>query len=199
MQERQDYARQNFDHLRRALLFEPRGHPDMWACLLTPPERAGSHFGAIFMHRSGYSPMSGHGIIALTTILLECGLAEMKAPETRLRLDTVAGMIRAYGEVVHDQVERVFFENVPSRVVASNLRLTVPEFGEISCDLAFGGALFAFVDAGKLGLVTSAGAVNSLIAAASKILPAMFKFCKLSSILPDENIQHSPIGCKRVY
>jgi len=188
MQERQDYARQNFDHLRRALLFEPRGHPDMNACILTPPERTGSHFGAIFMHRSGYSPMCGHGIIALTTILLECGLAEMKAPETRLRLDTVAGMIRAYGEVVHDQVERVFFENVPSRVLATAAQVTVPDFGEITYDLAFGGALFAFVDAGRLGLVTSAEAVHSLTAAGLKILQAIH-----NAGIPASSAPHPPM------
>ena len=173
MVERQEYARKHFDHLRRSLLFEPRGHPAMEGCLLTPPQHSGSHFGALFLHRSGFSPMCGHGVMALTTILLECGMVEMKGPETRLRLDTPAGMIRAYGEIGHDQVERVFFENVPSRMVAVDRRVAVPGLGEVVYDLAYGGALFAFVDAAALGLSTAAEAVGALTVAGTQLMEAI--------------------------
>lgn len=164
MMERLEYARKHFDHLRRSLLFEPRGHPDMVGCLLTPPQHSGSHCGALFLHRGGFSGMCGHGIIALTTILLESGLVEMKAPETRLRIDTPAGTVRAYGRVGDDKVESVFFENVPSRVVAADQRVIVPGRGEIAYDLVYAGALFALVDADALGVYTGA---EALVAAAS--------------------------------
>ncbi len=162
MVERQAYAERHFDHLRKALLLEPRGHPDLHGCLLTPPQHTGSHFGVLFMHRGGFRPMCGHGVIALTTILLECGLVEMKAPETRLRLDTPVGMIRAYGQIREGQVERVFFENAPSRVVATGCRVEVPGLGNVIYDLAFGGGLFAFVEAGALGLSIAAEAQLAL-------------------------------------
>jgi len=117
--------------------------------------------------------MCGHGVIALTTILLESGLVDMKAPETRLRLDTPAGLIRAYGEVVNDQVERVFFENVPSWVVSTGNRVTVPGLGEIRYDLAFGGALFAFVEASSLALPTTAQEIARLAEAGRRLLETL--------------------------
>ena len=170
MPERWEYARKHFDHLRRSLLFEPRGHPEMVGCLLTPPQHSGSQCGAIFLHRGGFSPMSGHGIIALTTILLESGMVEMKAPETKLRIDTPAGTVRAFGLVVDDRVERVFFENVPSRVIAADQRVTVPGRGEVRYDLVYAGALLALVEAEALGVYTGAEGAVAAAAAGEELL-----------------------------
>lgn len=151
--ERWRYARQHFDHIRRALIFEPRGHAEMYGCILTPPQRSDSHFGALFVHRGGFSPMCGHGVIALTTILLESGIVDMKAPETRIKIDTPAGLVRCYGHIEDDRVRKVFFENVPSFAVAENEEIDVPEFGaKVKFDVAYGGAFFAFVDAASIGL-----------------------------------------------
>ena len=165
MVERLDYARKHFDHLRRSLLFEPRGHPEMVGCLLTPPQHRGSQCGALFLQRGGFTPMCGHGIIALTTILLESGLLELKGPATQLRIDTPAGTVRAYGQVEHDKVERVFFENVPSRVVSADQRVVVPGRGALAYDLVYAGALFALVEAEALGVYT--GAEGSVAAASA--------------------------------
>lgn len=170
MMERWDYAGKHFDHLRRSLLFEPRGHPEMVGCLLTPPQHRGSHCGALFMHRGGFSPMCGHGIIALTTILLESGLMEIKGAETRLRIDTPAGTVRSYGRIQNDRVERVFFENVPSRVVAADQRVEVPGRGEVAYDLVYAGALFALVEAGALGIYTGAGGAAVASSAGEELL-----------------------------
>jgi proline racemase len=153
LMERWRYARKHFDHLRRALLFEPRGHLDMYGCILTPPQRSDSHFGALFVHRGGFSPMCGHGVIALTTILLESGIVDMKAPETRLKIDTPAGLVRCYGHIEGDRVRKVFFENVPAFAVAERDEVEVPELGvTVKFDAAYGGAFFAFVEAASIGL-----------------------------------------------
>ncbi len=173
MLECQDYARKHFDHLRRSLLYEPRGYADLYGCLLTPPVTSGSHFGALFLHRGGFIPMCGHGVIALATVLLECGLVEMKGPETLLRIDTAAGRIRAYGEVGGGQVERVFYEFGAARVVELGVKVEVPGWGQVSCDLAWAGALFAFVEAGPLGLSTAAGASGRLSEAGAAIRKAL--------------------------
>ncbi len=146
------YAAQNYDHLRGAILLEPRGHPDMYACILTPPQRHDSHFGALFMHRSGISPMSGHGIIAVATLCLEAGLVEMKAPETRLKFDTPAGMVRAYASVDDNRVRSVFFENVPSFAYALDQEVEVSGLGKVRVDIAYGGEFYAYVHASDLGL-----------------------------------------------
>ncbi|MGD9007722.1 MAG: proline racemase family protein, partial [Desulfobacteraceae bacterium] len=68
--ERRRYMRKHLDHLRTALMWEPRGHADMYGCIVTPPVTAGADFGVLFLHNEGYSTMCGHGIIAITTIAL---------------------------------------------------------------------------------------------------------------------------------
>ena len=75
MLERREWLREHHDHLRTALMLEPRGHADMYGALLTEPEHAGSDAGVLFMHNEGYSTMCGHGVIAVVTIALERRLA----------------------------------------------------------------------------------------------------------------------------
>src|SRR5687767_9128722 len=74
MLEKRDWMRRRADHLRRALMLEPRGHADMYGALLTEPVSPGAHAGVLFMHNEGYSTMCGHGVIAVTTIAIERGL-----------------------------------------------------------------------------------------------------------------------------
>lgn len=152
MLEKCRYAAEHLNHLRGALLLEPRGHPDMYACLLTGPQRHTSHFGTLFFHRSGICPMSGHGIIATATMVIESGLVEMKAPETLLKFDTPAGLVRAYAKIEDGRVRRVFFENVPSFVYAMDRMVQVPGLGVVPVDVAYGGEFYAYVNAPQLNL-----------------------------------------------
>src|SRR5450631_4478804 len=71
---KREWVRTHADHLRRALMLEPRGHADMYGAILTEPVTPGSHAGVLFMHNEGYSTMCGHGIIAVTTMAVERGL-----------------------------------------------------------------------------------------------------------------------------
>jgi trans-L-3-hydroxyproline dehydratase len=152
MVERRTYAREHLDHLRRALVLEPRGHPRQYGALLTPPERQGSHFGVLFFHAGGYRTLSGHGIIAVATALVESGLVAMIGPETRLKLDTPAGLVRAFARVDDGRVRGVFFENVPAFVAATDVQIEVSGLGTVRYDLAFGGVFYAFVRAEEVGL-----------------------------------------------
>ena len=68
---KREWVRTHADHLRRALMLEPRGHADMYGAILTEPVTPGAHAGVLFMHNEGYSTMCGHGIIAVTTMALE--------------------------------------------------------------------------------------------------------------------------------
>src|SRR6184192_290840 len=108
MLEKRDWVKKKHDHLRRALMLEPRGHADMYGAILTEPVAPGSHAGVLFMHNAGYSTMCGHGIIAVTTIALERGLiipepAALKSEAgtkaggdcTSIVYDSPAGTIRA--------------------------------------------------------------------------------------------------------
>ncbi len=150
---RRRYAREHLDHLRTALMWEPRGHADMYGCIVTPPVSPEADIGIIFMHNAGYSTMCGHGIIGITTVALETGLLPMTAPETTVRIDAPAGLVTAHARVADGRVQSVYFYNVPSFVLALDESVDVPGWGKVRYDIAFGGAFYAYVQADELGLV----------------------------------------------
>jgi len=155
MLERRAWARQHQDHLRRLLMFEPRGHLDMYGALLTEPERADSHAGVLFMHNEGLSTMCGHGIIAVVTIALERSLIDPGAGSREIVLDAPAGQIRATAHVESRggvrRVASVSFVNVPSFVFASAVPIKLGT-RTVPVDIAFGGAFYAIVDAEAAGV-----------------------------------------------
>ena len=149
---RRRYARDHLDHLRTALMWEPRGHADMYGCIVTPPVSPEADIGVLFMHNEGYSTMCGHGIIALAKVTLETGLLPMTAPETEVKIDTPAGLVTARARITDGQVDSVRFRNVPSFVLALDQVVDVPGLGAVSYDLAFGGAFYAYLQASDVGL-----------------------------------------------
>jgi proline racemase len=147
--ERRQVMLAHHDDLRRILMWEPRGHADMYGCILTPPVSPAAAYGVLFMHNEGYSTMCGHGIIALTTALLETGQLPRIEPVTDVGYDTPAGFILAHAEIAGDRVRRVTFRNVPSFVHTAGLRITV-DGRPINVDVVFGGAFYALVEATTL-------------------------------------------------
>jgi proline racemase len=139
----------HYDDLRRILMWEPRGHADMYGCILTPPVTPEAAYGVLFMHNEGYSTMCGHGIIALTTALIETGQMPAVGPITEVGYDTPAGFIRARAEVDAGRVRRVTFRNVPSFVHTAGLEIAV-DGRQIAVDVVFGGAFYALVPASVL-------------------------------------------------
>ena len=97
--ERRRHAREHHDALRRTVMWEPRGHADMYGCIITPPVSPGADFGVLFLHNEGYSSMCGHGIIAVTTVAVETGMIKAVAPETVVRIDTPAGLVTAHARL----------------------------------------------------------------------------------------------------
>jgi len=149
---RRRQALRNYDRFRTALMWEPRGHADMYGCLITPPVSADADFGVLFLHNEGYSSMCGHGIIAVTKVALEIGLLPINSPETTVKIDTPSGLVTAYARIENGHVESVCFHNVPSFVVALDETVDVPGLGQIRYDLAFGGAFYAYVQAKDAGV-----------------------------------------------
>jgi len=172
--ERRRYMREHFDHARRALMWEPRGHFNMYGCVLTPPVSPEAHCGVLFLHNEGYSTMCGHGIIALTTALVETGALPATAPRTPINFDTPAGLVRATAHLTATgRVERVSFIKVPSFVYAHDVRLAVPEIGELTIDVAFGGAFYAFLPAARVDLRVVPEQTAQLVAAGEAIKRAV--------------------------
>ncbi|MCO5210181.1 MAG: proline racemase family protein [Caldilinea sp.] len=156
-------AREQFDHLRRALMWEPRGHADMYGALLTEPVTPDGDLGVLFLHNEGFSTMCGHGVIALAKVLLDTGMLDRPGNAPEIRMDTPAGRVTATAQRTNGVVTSVSFRNVPSFVYALDQEVEVPGLGRVRYDVAFGGAFYAFVDAAAVGVGLAAGDFRRLI------------------------------------
>ena len=161
--ERRQWVQTHLDHVRRALMHEPRGHADMYGCYVTPPVTPQADLGVIFMHNEGYSTMCGHGVIALAAVAVMTGMVPATTPETRVGLDTPAGFVEAWVEWDGQQTGRTRFRNVPSFLYRRDLLVETPGFGPLTVDVAFGGAFYAYLDAAQAGLQVRPAALRSLI------------------------------------
>jgi len=176
MLEKREWVRRHADHLRRALMLEPRGHADMYGAILTEPVSPGSDAGVLFMHNEGYSTMCGHGIVAVTTIAIERGLImpagapPQPAGERRcatIVYDAPAGVVRARATLAAaeapeaQKVESVAFVNVPSFVLHAGLAVRLAS-RTVRADVAFGGAFYAIVDSEAAGLPIDAAHLPEL-------------------------------------
>src|SRR6185369_1045665 len=141
---KREWVKTHADHLRRALMLEPRGHADMYGAILTEPVAPGSHAGVLFMHNEGYSTMCGHGVIAVTTMALERGLLMPGGDGATIVYDSPAGTIRARAKLRtggaagagHAGVESVSFLNVPSFVLHGGMTVKLGSRA-IRADVAF--------------------------------------------------------------
>lgn len=161
--EKRRYMKEHLDNYRTSLMWEPRGHADMYGCIITPPVTNEADFGVIFLHNEGYSTMCGHGIIAITKVVLETGIYDKQEPVTTIKIDSPAGLITAHAKVKDQNIESVYFENVPSFVLTLNQKVDIPKIGIVNYDIAFGGAFYAFVKAEELGLKMNESEFRELI------------------------------------
>jgi trans-L-3-hydroxyproline dehydratase len=150
--DRRRHAMEHLDHLRKALMWEPRGHADMYGCIVVPPVSPQADFGVVFMHNEGYSTMCGHGIIAIAKEAVETGRVSASAPVAPVNIDTPAGFVAARAFLEGGRVLSTAFQNVPSFVAALDETVDVPGVGSVRYDLAFGGAFYAYVEAADVGL-----------------------------------------------
>lgn len=141
--------KENYDYLRTSLMFEPRGHADMYGCILLPPNDEEGDFGILFMHNEGYSSMCGHAIIAISTLAVKMNWITVKEGDNELKIDAPCGRIYSYVNIKNGEVVGVRFHCVPSFVVGLDRIVNVPGIGNIIYDLAYGGAFYAYVDLRK--------------------------------------------------
>ncbi|HLX58539.1 MAG TPA: proline racemase family protein [Ktedonobacteraceae bacterium] len=190
MLERRRYMQQHYDFIRKALMWEPRGHRDMYGCVLTKPVTPDADLGVLFMHNEGYSTMCGHGVIALVTALLKTGALPVRGgQQTPVNLDTPAGLVRATAHLdTAGRVEYVSFLNVPSFLYARDVELDVPACGHLTVDIAFGGAFYAFIPAAQLGLSVTPEQANQLAMAGDMITKAV------NAVLPVKHPLEEDLG-----
>lgn len=155
--EKRRYFREHYDHLRRGLMWEPRGHADMYGAIMTSSTDA--DFDVFFLHNEGYSTMCGHAIIALTKLAVETNLAG----KNEITFNVPAGRIQARATVSEGRVVEASFRNVPSFLYLSDRQVDVDRIGRVRFDIAYGGAFYAFVSAEDLGLELVSENLNRLI------------------------------------
>jgi proline racemase len=135
MAERRDDLRRRWDHLRQAVVSEPRGHQAVVGALLTLPVSPGAAAGVVFFNNVGYLGMCGHGTIGVVRTLAHLGRLSGGSAVT---LDTPVGPVRATLEADG----AVTVENVPALCHARDVALDVPGLGQVTGDVAYGGNWF---------------------------------------------------------
>lgn len=129
--------KQNHDHLRRAIILEPRGHDVMVGALLCRPAAPNALTGVIFFNNEGYLGMCGHGSIGVVASLAY----QNKIGTGEHFLETPVGTIKA---VLHEDGS-VEIVNVPSYRYRQAVEVEVDGLGKIKGDIAWGGNWFFLV------------------------------------------------------
>jgi trans-L-3-hydroxyproline dehydratase len=175
--EKRRYARENLDHVRTTLMWEPRGHADMYGALLTEPEGEDGDLGVLFLHNEGFSTMCGHGVIGIAMAGVNGGAVvagrEDEEGTLTLQMDTPAGRVTAFGHRSGGRVQEASFLNVPSFVYALDRSVEVRELGTVRYDVAFGGAFYAFCRAEELGVALDPSAFRTLMELGTRIKEAV--------------------------
>ncbi|MBB5788601.1 proline racemase family protein [Jiangella mangrovi] len=191
MEERRQWFIEHSDHLRRLLMFEPRGHSAMSGAILQPPTRPDADWGVLYIEVSGCLPMCGHGTIGVATVLVETGMVEVTEPVTTIRLDVPAGLVVCDVAVRDGVAESVTIRNVPSYTDRLDAKVEVPGWGTVTYDLAYGGNFYAILDAGQLDLRVDVAQKDRLLEAGLAIMDAINEHdAPVHPENPDINVCH---------
>lgn len=163
MLEKMRYLETHADDIRQVLMYEPRGHGVMSGAILLPPADPAADLGVVYIEVGGYLPMCGHDTIGVVTALLETGQLTPREPETRLVLDTPAGLVEVEASVRDGRVAWVRFRNVPAFVLDQDVKLDVPGVGRVTLDIAWGGNFYGLVAADTVGVkLMPSGAAHAI-------------------------------------
>jgi len=161
--EKRDYMLENYDDLRKLMMLEPRGHSGMYGCILVEAVTEDGDFGVLFTHNEGLSSMCGHGIIGVTKVAIETGMIEAKEGENIVKIDSPAGRVTAYADVVDGEVERVRFQNVPCFIYKEDVEVEVDGIGKVVGDVVYCGAFYVYLDSDKVNLQISPENTEKLV------------------------------------
>ena len=173
MAERRLWFMANSDALRTLLMCEPRGHSSMSGAILQPSTRPDADWGVLFIEVSGLLPMCGHGTMGVATVLVETGMVDVVEPVTTIRLEVPAGLVVAKVAVTEGHATSVTLEMVPSFNLGLDRTVSVPGYGDVTYDVAYGGNFYAVVQLESLGLPFEHAAKNRLLDAGLAIMAAI--------------------------
>ena len=145
MSEKRQHFLNEFDWIRKGLMFEPRGHDLMSGSILFPPHDQANDVAILFIETSGCLPMCGHGTIGAITMAIEEGLINPKFPG-KIRMEAPAGLVEIEYKQTGKKVEWVKLKSVKSYLAAQDLSVECPELGNLNFDVAYGGNYYAIID-----------------------------------------------------
>ena len=148
MSEKRQHFLQEFDWIRRGLMYEPRGHDMMSGSILYPPHHPENDVAVLFIETSGCLPMCGHGTIGTITIAIEEGLIQPKV-EGVVKMEAPAGLVNISYKMKDKKVASVKLTNVASYLASTELSIDCPDLGELTIDVSYGGNFYAIVDVQK--------------------------------------------------
>lgn len=169
---KRDYFKENYDDIRKFLLYEPRGHNAMFGAIITEPCNENADIGVFFLETAGYLNMCGHASIAVVTALLNCNMLRKTSPVTEVKLDTPAGIVTAWANIENGEVKDVTIKNVPSFLYKEDLNIEI-EGKEYTVDISFGGSFFALIDSEQINLSIDRDNITEFLNLGMKILEAV--------------------------
>ncbi|MCA0045065.1 proline racemase family protein [Celeribacter litoreus] len=172
-----------FDHLRSALLHEPRGHAAMVGLVPVPSKVA--DFGAIFISSYVYLGMCGHGTIGYAKTLAHTGAISRETGDS-FTLETPAGVVTVNLKWGDDgELETVSLRNVPAFTGFEDFSIDVPDLGSVTCDILYSGMWYAMVNARDVGLTLSPEHASKALSIGWKIKTAIAEATKGDLLLAD--------------
>jgi proline racemase len=163
MAAKRDYFAAHLDHVRRFLTQEPRGHSAMHVAVLSAPTRPEADAAGLIMNAFGFLNMCGHGTLGVITALVELGLVPVTEPVTRLTFETLGGLIPLEVEVTGRTVKNITFHNLPAFSYRHNIALDLPDLGQVTVDVVYGGLWYGVVEAAQVGLPLDSAHIDELL------------------------------------
>ncbi|XBS71482.1 proline racemase family protein [Acerihabitans sp. KWT182] len=164
MNEKRLYLAANYDHVRKLLMYEPRGGAQMSGSLIMEPCDPRADVGIVFIESGGWLTMCGAGTIGAATALIETGMFKATGPRTSIVFDTPAGLVTAHVEIKNGDVESVSLANVPSYLALKDHPIEMAGQGTVNVDIAYGGNFYVIVPASRFHLEVAPAYAERLMA-----------------------------------
>lgn len=171
--EKMFHMRDNYDWIRTATLFEPRGYHGMMGAVLTEPTIPDAHAGLFYFDAVEYVPISGALTMGVGKALVETGVVPMEEPVTEVRLDTGVGLVKVYVAVTDGIIGTSTLENDAAFAYEIGNKVNLPNFGEITYDIGWGACWYAHVAAEDLGLKIKLADKDKIITAGMEVMEAL--------------------------
>jgi len=176
VREKREYLQQSADGLRKTLLYEPYGIPEMSIDLLVPPSNKNAVAGYIIMEVMGYPIYSGSNTICTATAVIEQGIVPKREGKLNFKLESPAGLVDIEAIVENDIVESITCKGLPSYIERYKDVIDVPTIGKVTFSIAYSGGFYALVEAKDFGFKLTIDEEEKLNIYAYKIVEEINKY-----------------------